>query len=89
MALKRTMVYADADDLAIIKEAASREGVSEAEIIRDAIHVAALAKRTWERPLAFAGVAQGPGNLARRTRELLAETVDRDRQEGGTAESPA
>ncbi|MDX6331258.1 MAG: hypothetical protein QOI83_3641, partial [Streptomycetaceae bacterium] len=39
MALKRTMVYADPDDLATIKEAARREGVSEAEIIREAIHL--------------------------------------------------
>lgn len=74
MALKRTMVYADADDLAVIKEAAKRERVPEAEIIRNAIHLAALAKRTWDRPLAFAGVADGPGNLAGNTRELLAET---------------
>jgi hypothetical protein len=50
MALKRIMVYADTDDLATIKEAARREGVSEAEIIREAIHLAALAKRRWIEP---------------------------------------
>ena len=41
MPLERMMVYADADDLAAIKDAAAHSGVSEAEIIRDAIHLAA------------------------------------------------
>lgn len=50
MTLKRTNVYADAEDLAIIKEAAARKGISEAEIIREAIHLAALAQRTWGGP---------------------------------------
>ena len=34
MSMKRTNVYADPEDLAIIKEAAKRRGISEAEIIR-------------------------------------------------------
>jgi hypothetical protein len=51
MGLKRTTVYADAEDLAIIKEAAGREGIAEAEIIREAIHLAALSKRSWDSPL--------------------------------------
>ncbi|GAA1353872.1 CopG family transcriptional regulator [Streptomyces beijiangensis] len=51
MSLKRTNVYADAEDLAVIKEAAARKGISEAEIIRQAIHLAALAERTWDEPL--------------------------------------
>lgn len=50
MAKKRTMVYADEEDLAIIKEAAKRYGVSEAEIIRNAIHRAAMSSRIWEEP---------------------------------------
>ncbi|PRY61147.1 ribbon-helix-helix CopG family protein [Glycomyces artemisiae] len=50
MAKKRTMVYADEEDLAIIKEAAKRHGVSEAEIIRNAIHRAAMSSRIWEEP---------------------------------------
>ncbi|WP_042413875.1 CopG family transcriptional regulator [Streptacidiphilus anmyonensis] len=51
MVLKRTTVYAEAEDLAVIKEAAAREGVPEAEIIREAIHLAALSKRVWAEPL--------------------------------------
>jgi hypothetical protein len=36
MGKQRTMVYVDEEDLAIIKEAGKRYGVSEAEIIRNA-----------------------------------------------------
>ena len=50
MAMKRTTVYADEDDLAVIKAAAARRGVPEAELIRDAIHLAAMANRTWDGP---------------------------------------
>lgn len=61
MGLKRTTVYADSEDLAIIKEAAAREGVAEAEIIREAIHLAALSKRTWEEPLEWPSFHSGTG----------------------------
>ncbi|MGA5525505.1 CopG family transcriptional regulator [Streptomyces pseudogriseolus] len=50
MALKRTNVYADDGDLRLIKEAAARLGVSEAEIIREGIHRIALAHRVWDEP---------------------------------------
>ncbi|MER6360912.1 CopG family transcriptional regulator [Kitasatospora sp. NPDC001527] len=51
MALKRTTVYVDAEDLAVIKEAAAREGMAEAEIIREGIHLAAMSpRRTWDEP---------------------------------------
>ncbi len=48
MSLKRTNVYADAEDLALIKEIAARLGVSEAQIIREGIHLAALSNRVWD-----------------------------------------
>ncbi|MEV7656435.1 CopG family transcriptional regulator [Streptomyces anulatus] len=51
MALKRTNVYADDEDLALIKEAAARLGVSEAELIREGIHRIALAQRVWDEPI--------------------------------------
>lgn len=51
MALRRTTVFADEDDLAVIKAAAARRGVAEAELIRGAIHQAALANRVWAEPL--------------------------------------
>ncbi|MCX4689074.1 ribbon-helix-helix domain-containing protein [Kitasatospora purpeofusca] len=50
MTLKRTTVYVEAEDLAVIKEAAAREGIAEAEIIREGIHLAAMARRVWNEP---------------------------------------
>ncbi|AUY49765.1 CopG family transcriptional regulator [Streptomyces sp. CB01881] len=50
MSMKRTNVYADAEDLALIKEAALRRGIPEAEIIREGIHLAAMANRVWDEP---------------------------------------
>ncbi|WP_066361538.1 CopG family transcriptional regulator [Herbidospora mongoliensis] len=51
MSMKRTNVYADPEDLALIKEAARRRGIPEAEIIREGIHLAAMANRVWDDPL--------------------------------------
>ena len=51
MSLRRTNVYADAEDLMRIKEAAAKRGVPEAEIIREGIHLAAMASRVWDEPL--------------------------------------
>lgn len=51
MSMKRTNVYADPEDLALIKEAAKRRGIPEAEIIREGIHLAAMANRVWDEPL--------------------------------------
>lgn len=51
MAMRRTTVFADEDDLAVIKAAAARRGVAEAELIREAIHLAALANRVWTEPV--------------------------------------
>lgn len=51
MSLKRTNVFADPEDLALIKQAAARRGVPEAEIIREGIHLAAMSTRVWDEPL--------------------------------------
>ncbi|WP_306322979.1 MULTISPECIES: ribbon-helix-helix protein, CopG family [unclassified Streptomyces] len=51
MTLKRTTVHVDAEDLRVIEEAATREGTSVSEIIRQAVHRAALTRRTWTEPL--------------------------------------
>lgn len=50
MPLKRKTVRADADDLAVIRAAAARRGVPEAEILREAIRRAALENQTWDEP---------------------------------------
>ncbi|MFD3656692.1 ribbon-helix-helix protein, CopG family [Streptomyces sp. NPDC058620] len=77
MELKRTTVYADAADLAIIKEAAGREGISEAEIIREAIHLAALSKRTWRAPLALPVFRSEDPETAERAEVALGQIWDR------------
>ncbi|WP_415951851.1 CopG family transcriptional regulator [Streptomyces sp. KLOTTS4A1] len=74
MGFKRTTVYADAEDLAVIKEAAAREGVPEAEIIREAIHLAALAKRHWDAPLSWPRFRSG--EASERTEDALDEVWD-------------
>lgn len=48
--MTRTTVYVDSADLATIKEAARRRGVPEAEIIREGVHLAAMASRQWDEP---------------------------------------
>jgi hypothetical protein len=61
MSLKRTNVYADTDDLALIKEIAARRGVPEAQIIREGIHLAAMSNRVWDGSLdwpTFEGTGQ-------------------------------
>lgn len=48
MSRRRTNVYADAEDLDLIKAIANRRGVSEAEVIREGIHLAAIGGRVWD-----------------------------------------
>ncbi|WP_280220976.1 CopG family transcriptional regulator [Nocardia neocaledoniensis] len=73
MPLERTIVYADTDDLAVIKDAASRSDASEAEIIREAIHLAAMRLRRRSEPLRLRRFASGDPTLAARAEEILAE----------------
>jgi len=47
MSLKRTNIYAYTEDLELIKEAAQRLGVPEAEIIREGVRLAARSTRVW------------------------------------------
>ncbi|KRV47364.1 hypothetical protein AQ490_07840 [Wenjunlia vitaminophila] len=86
MAMKRTNVYADPEDLAVIKEAAKRRGVSEAEIIRQGIHLAAMANRVWDEPL-FSRTFQGPGRTMSRAevRDAVADAVTHETEPGTAA----
>jgi hypothetical protein len=72
MSLKRTNIYADADDLELIKAIAARRGVPEAEIIREGIHLAAMGNRVWEDSLDWP-TFDGTGETA--TGDEVAETV--------------
>jgi hypothetical protein len=74
MSLKRTNVYADTDDLALIKEIAARRGVPEAQIIREGIHLAAMSNRVWDGSLDWP-TFEGTGEPA--TSDEVTETVAR------------
>jgi hypothetical protein len=63
MSLKRTNVYADAEDLELIKEIAARRGVPEAQIIREGIHLAAMSNRIWDTPFEWP-TFEGTGEAA-------------------------
>ncbi|MEU0599005.1 CopG family transcriptional regulator [Streptomyces sp. NPDC006393] len=86
MSMKRTNVYADPEDLAIIKEAAKRRGISEAEIIRQGIHLAAMANRVWDEPL-FSRTFQGAGHTPGKhdVRDAVADAVRRETGTGTAA----
>ncbi|TCC21041.1 ribbon-helix-helix domain-containing protein [Kribbella speibonae] len=61
MSMKRTSVYADPEDLVLIKDASRRRGIPQAEIIREGIRLAAMANRVWDEPLdwpVFEGTAE-------------------------------
>jgi hypothetical protein len=72
MSLKRTNVYADAEDLALIKEISARRGVPEAQIIREGIHLAALSNRVWDGPFEWPSF-DGTGEPA--TSDEVTETI--------------
>ena len=74
MSLKRTNVYADGGDLALIKEIAAKRGVPEAEIIREGIHLAAMSNRVWDESLDWP-TFDGSGEPA--TGDEVAEAVAR------------
>ncbi|MGV9557057.1 ribbon-helix-helix domain-containing protein [Streptomyces sp. NPDC003401] len=78
MSLKRVTVHADPEDLAIIREASVRRGVSEAEILREGIHLAAMAHRVRDEP-PFSRTPGGPGRTASRAevRDAVADAVRR------------
>ncbi|MFI7385133.1 CopG family transcriptional regulator [Streptomyces sp. NPDC049813] len=86
MSMKRTNVYADPEDLAIIKEAARRRGISEAEIIRQGIHLAAMANRVWDEPL-FSRTFEGRGRTPSKAevRDAVADAARGDAAPGTTA----
>ncbi|MGQ4618096.1 hypothetical protein [Nocardia sp. R7R-8] len=72
MPLERITAYADAEDLAVIEDAARRTGVDSAEIIYDAIHLAAKRIRRRSRPVRLKRFASGDPTLAARVDDILA-----------------
>ena len=80
MAMKRTTVFADEADLAILKAAAARRGVAEAELLRDAIHLVAMANQTWDEPFFSHTYSPDHANARPRAGEVL-EDVWSDKAE--------
>lgn len=66
---------ADENDLAILKAAAARRGVAEAELLRDAIHLAAMANRTWDEPFFTQTYASEDGAPRPRAGDVLQEAL--------------
>ena len=87
MSMTRTNVYADPEDLAIIKDAARRRGVSEAEIIRQGIHLAALANQVWDEPLVSRTFTPPEGRRAepKSVRDTVADAVLGESDPGSAA----
>jgi hypothetical protein len=73
MPLECVTVYVDSDDLAIIKEAAARTQTSEAEIIREGIHLAAMRVRRRSEPPHLRRFVGGEPVLADRVDEILGD----------------
>lgn len=71
MALKRTTVYLDENDLRDLKIAAAHRGASEAEIVRDGVRRALLRNRVWDEPVNFPLVSSGDPTFASRTGDAL------------------
>ncbi|WP_369192189.1 CopG family transcriptional regulator [Streptomyces sp. R08] len=84
MSVNRSNVYADPEDLAVIKEAAKRRGISESEIIRQSIHLAAMGNRVWDEAL-FSRTFEGPGRTPSKHEVRDIADVARRETEPGTA----
>lgn len=86
MVMKRTTVFADENDLAVIKAAAVRRGVAEAELLRDAIHLIALAERRWQEPLFSRTYTAVGGDRAAEVLDAVwskkADDYERDKRHG-------
>lgn len=75
MALKKTTVMVDEADLALIKDAAAREGRPESEYFREAFHIAALRTRRWEEEWDIPRIDFGRPVTAEEIDETVSEAV--------------
>lgn len=76
-------MYAESGDLALIKEAAKRRGVPEAEILREGIRLAAMGTRLWDEPFVSEADTVGlggpvtKGDIRRATQQAAANNEAR------------
>lgn len=74
--MERTTVYLPEDLKRALEHKARSEGRSEAQVIRLAIAEATAEYRAYPKP--HVGIFHGPGDLAERVDELLAEGFGQD-----------
>lgn len=75
--MKRTSILLDPGLLAELERIARRKGVPTAHVIRGALDAYVTREAGGERQLpGFVGIARGPGDVAERAEELLAEGLD-------------
>ncbi|OBH20953.1 ribbon-helix-helix protein, CopG family [Mycolicibacter sinensis] len=77
MALKKTTVMVDEDDLAVIKEAAARDGRPESEYFREAFHLAALRARRWPEDWDIPALSFGHPVTVDEIHQVVAEVAGR------------
>ncbi|APA97314.1 ribbon-helix-helix protein, CopG family [Nocardia seriolae] len=81
MALKKTTVMVDENDLELIKQAAAREGRPESELFREAFHLAAVRSRRWQEdwdiPVVDFGRSITAEDVHRTVRNAIADAEDR------------
>ena len=85
MALKKTTVMVDEDDLRVIKEAAVREGRPESEYFREAFRIAALRARRWSADWDIPEIGFGGPVSDDDVRAAVAEAEDRKYGSSGRA----
>jgi hypothetical protein len=85
MALRKTTVMVDEDDLRVIKEAAAREGRPESEYFREAFRIAALRARRWSGDWDIPEIGFGGPVSDDDVRAAVAEATDRKYGSAGRA----
>ncbi|THA24402.1 ribbon-helix-helix protein, CopG family [Streptomyces sp. RKND-216] len=85
MAMKRTTVMVDEEDLRLVKLAAEREGRPEAELIRRAFHLVAMSTRTWDEPFFEETLDLGGPVRENEIRQGVDDAVNRRRGSGEDA----
>lgn len=78
MALKKTTVMVDEDDLGAVKEAAARAGRPESEYFREAFHIVALRARRWTEDWDIPTFDFGGPVTDDDVRHAVAEGIDRE-----------
>lgn len=70
--MKRTTVFADEEMLSTLRQIAQREGISVAEVVRQALDRFIVERRVAKKPPSFLGIGRsGRKDIAERCEDLL------------------